>query len=323
VSKAAKALNINILPVLVLVWVMPVGVAQDAGRERDKPSAANALTAISAPDNDFSIEDDPKGKRVAVPDPVAKVIHLLAEAAFEEWKKEGDTFEKWQKEFNRPISADGLVGPIFRIMASDERSLFVFRREEPYGLSFYFFIMFDPRTGAVTKDPPSICGKWMDGFVIGPALLERPILQKPLASFLDLDRDGKLELVVQEQVHNGTLYNAVVYHYFRVLPDLSLRRALALETRFRIPDPAVEIRIIRTVRAIGKNTLRLNAVLEWENGRVKRRRLGYAILSRPRVDSPFQVVAKRVLGPRYREWLITACDDTTDNHFLRDGCSNY
>src|SRR5262249_16311499 len=117
---------------------MPVGVAQDAGRERDKPPAAKALTAVSTPDNDFSIEEDPKGKRVAVRDPVAKVIHRLAEAAFEQWKKGGDTFEKWQKEFNRPISADGLVGPIFRIMASDERSLFVFKREEPYGLSFYF-----------------------------------------------------------------------------------------------------------------------------------------------------------------------------------------
>jgi hypothetical protein len=224
-----------------MILVMPVGVAQDAGRERDKPSAANALTAVSTPDNDFSIEDEPKGKRVAVPDPVAKVIHRFAETAFQEWMKEGDTFEKWQKEFNRPVSADGLVGPIFCIMAPDERSLFVFRRDEPYGLSFYFFIMFDPRTGAVTEDPPSICGKWMDGFVIGPSLIERPILRKPLVSFLDLDRDGKLELVVQEQVHNGTLYNAVVYHYFRVLPDLSLFRALALETRLRIPDPAVEI----------------------------------------------------------------------------------
>jgi hypothetical protein len=82
-------------------------------------------------DNDFSIEEDPKGERVAVPDPVAKVIHRLAEAAFEEWKKEGKVFENWQKEFNRPISADGFVGPVFRIRASDERSLFVFRREEP------------------------------------------------------------------------------------------------------------------------------------------------------------------------------------------------
>ena len=321
-SKAAKTLNINLLPVLVLVWVMPVGVAQDAGRERDKPSAANALTAISTPDNDFSIEEDPEGERVAVPDPVAKVIQGLAEAAFEEWKKEGEDFEKWQKEFNRPISAYGLVGPIFRIMASNERSLFVFRREEPYGLSYYFFIMFDPRTGAVTKDPPSICGKWMDGFVIGPALIERPILRKPLVSFLDLDRDAKLELVVQEQVHNGNLYNAVVYHYFRILPDLSLRRALALETRFRTPDPAVETRIIRTVKAIGKNTLRLNAVLETGNRRVKRRFLGYAILRRPRVDSPFRVVVKRALDPKDREWLITACDLTPDNHFLRDGCLN-
>ena len=31
VSKAAKTLNIILLPALVLVWVTPVGVGQDAG----------------------------------------------------------------------------------------------------------------------------------------------------------------------------------------------------------------------------------------------------------------------------------------------------
>lgn len=321
--QATKTLNVSLLLALLLVGMTPAGVTQDNARQRGESSTSLVLTAVSMPDNDFSIAEDPQGERVAVPEPVAKVIRRLAETAFEEWRKEGEAFENWQKDRNRPISADGFVGPVFRITATDERSLYVFRREEPFGLSFYFFIMFDLRTGAITKDPPSICGKWMDGVERGPFLIERPFLHKPLASFLDLDRDGKPELVVQEQVHNGTLYNAVVYHYFRVLPGLSLSRSLALETRFSIPDTEEETRIIRTVKAVGKNTLRLNAVLETEDGRVKRRLLGYAILSRPRVNSPFRVAARRILNRQYREWLITACDDTTDNRFLRDGCSNY
>lgn len=79
----------------------------------------------------------------------------------------------------------------------------------------------------------------MDGVTGGP------FLRKPLASFLDLDRDGKPELVVQEQVHNGTPYNAVVYNYFYILSDSSLRRFLARETRFSIPGMGQESWIIR------------------------------------------------------------------------------
>jgi hypothetical protein len=62
-------------------------------------------------------------------------------------------------------------------------------------------ILFNPATGALTKDPPKVDVKstqmfgWKD-----------PLLEKPLISLADLRGNHRRQIVVEERVHNGTMY---------------------------------------------------------------------------------------------------------------------
>jgi hypothetical protein len=180
------------------------------------------------------------------------------------------------------------------------RDLYVFHLREPGGNDSYYFFLYDPRTRAVTDRPPSIYAKWMQGDWGAP-------LEKPIISFHDLDGDGAPELVVQEGVHNGTRYNAVIYHYFRMAPDLSLQRILALETRLH--DLYTEDEggvILRSVKRSGPDELQLTAVLRKPGAAGSPERLGEVTIRRAKEEEPYQVVARRVFNEKYRGLLVSA-----------------
>ena len=146
-------------------------------------------------------------------------------------------------------------------------------------------------------------------------------LEKPFVSFDDLDQDGQPELVVEERVHNGTMYNAVVYHYFKINPDLSLLRLLALETR--LIDLFSEDKggtIVRKITKLGPNRIKVVAMLQIPNQEPQN--LGEVILSRQNSGAPYQVLSRHPINYDYEELLITASEEDEDK-FLRNGYDFY
>jgi hypothetical protein len=144
------------------------------------------------------------------------------------------------------------------------------------------------------------------------------LLQPPLISFQDLGRDGHPELVVQERVHNGTVYNAVVYHYFHIAADLSLRHILALEARVvDIDSPREEGLIIRAVTVHSPGEV---LVETWIQGSSSSRleKVGEAALRRTTAVAPFRVVERRAVNARYQAMLITV-SGRDDDDFLAKG----
>lgn len=136
--------------------------------------------------------------------------------------------------------------------------------------------------------------------------------------------DGKEELITQERVHNGTMYNAVMYHYFQIGSDLSLRRILARETRlldlFTESDGGV---IERSPEFVSPLEVKLTVVLKRMRGSVPVERLGEVILRRTNPNGSFQVAERRVFNAKYADLLVTAFGPEAENSILSEGYRGY
>ena len=198
----------------------------------------------------------------------------------------------------------------YRMVIAERRQLFVANLYAGPGAQYFYLIVYDPKTGALTKAPPRTSSRWMDD--------ERG-LSEPLVSRADVFRDGNRQIVLEQRVHNGTMYNAVIYHYFAVGPHLELTRVLARETNVLAPWPA-DGRYVREITKLAPRRLRLETFQE-RPGRTKgREAIGYVILQSPHVNAPFRVVKRHAFGPGAHIGLVTCTDEApTDDTFLREG----
>jgi hypothetical protein len=260
------------------------------------------------PDNDVRLDDDkrPPGQSGKIPDQVLSKIRTLAAQAL----------RKIEAPDPYPGECEDLYGKIFRISTAPGLYLYAAEISPVSPIKLLFLILFDPATGALTKDPPRIEMKstqifgWKD-----------PLLRQPLISLAGLPINQSRQIVVEERVHNGTMYNAVVYNYFEVGPDLSLTRVLAFEPRaYSIGKQ--EGLIVRTLQSIGPNQQRLESSLETNAAPHQRQDLGYVILERAGPGHPFQVKERHPKSRNNDSILVTysgAMNPGADDKFLREG----
>jgi len=304
------------IPFVIGVLMPWAGVEASPASEKTaqcRPSVRpSKLTGIVRPDNDFTADDAPEGDQVGVPTAVAEKIHALVR----------DLYRKIEADHEAAChyGIQDLYGPIFRINAPKNRALYAFKRRYMLGIGFYDFILFDPSTGRVTPKPPSIYAKWMKAH-------DDDLIVKPLVSFDDVDLDGKQEVVVEERVHNGTVYNAIVYHYFRVGQDASLNPILAVETNAIDLLKAQEgWLLVREVRKLGPGQLKLETYSQLGDAASQRAKLGEVILTTAKAGQPFKVAERHAIDPRYEGALITVSSDESnpdENEFLLNGYTFY
>jgi len=148
--------------------------------------------------------------------------------------------------------------------------------------------------------------------------MESTLLCRPFVHFFDVNLDGQTELVVQEIVRNGTMYDAAIYYYYHVTADMDLMPLLALEAR--VVDLYSDERglIVRTLDRLGSNQLQVNVALEDPAGTPHHRELGTVILKAKDSTSPFEVVQKSIRVSRYADCLLTA-SGIEDRSFLKEG----
>jgi len=214
------------------------------------------------------------------------------------------------------VTCSRLFGPVYRVTGFGRRWLFVDEAHGSVGWSAFVLVLFDPDTGEATTQPPLVGSRWMND------LRPRDVqLKLPIVSTGNLLGGPDLDVVVQEQVHNGTLYNGVIYHHFEVGPHLSLTPALALETR--VADPMdVHVQYVRTLRPLAPNRLRLDLFQTSDHG--KRVLLGNATLVRDGLGKPFKIIGRYATNRKRIGGLITFCDSSKDDgRFLREGCDFY
>ncbi len=199
----------------------------------------------------------------------------------------------------------------FRVGAPEGLDLLVCKISASYGVSWIFFILHDKRSGSITESPPFIFGKWMEAFGDAPM---RAI------SFEDIDGDGFPELVAKERVHNGTMYNAMLYRYYRIdAGSLALQQIFVRETDLLdlwTEDDGGYIR--RELEHQPGGRLKLNVWLFFEKGGKPGVRLGEIAFRRPSPSAPYAIESRLCLAPAYEAILLTA-SGFDDAEFLKDG----
>src|SRR5262249_9217713 len=127
-----------------------------------------------------------RGKPVGVPKPVRAYIDKQVEIGFETLAKAVGN--------NSDLSIRDLYGPTQRFSVPAGKLLYIFKLNWGFGISHQFLILFDPKTGVITSEPPKIFSKWTDNFapeLFHPKRRFWRLLRQPLLKFVDIDGDGK------------------------------------------------------------------------------------------------------------------------------------
>jgi hypothetical protein len=133
-------------------------------------------------------------------------------------------------------------------------------------------------------------------------------------------------VVVEERAHNGNVYNAAVYRYFDIGPDLKLTNVLALETRVLDPFPPSDGKLMRTLTRIDATHQRIDQV--YVDGK-KRISGGYAILASEGPGRPFHVAErhgiKKTVSPAFEisSSTLISLSEEEDDEFLKQGHGLY
>jgi hypothetical protein len=266
--------------------------------------------ALATEDNDIRIagDDRPSGKPVPMPLPVVQQIRNEAKAVLA--RVPAGTADD--------LTCKDLLPDTYRISEQQGRQLFVAHVYVGLDIGYFCFILYDPATGKVTQHPPEMSAKWTEGFGAKDELMKPPFV-----STADLFRNRQPQIVFEERVHNGDVYNAVIYHYFAVGPDLSLIRILALETRLLALDPNDGL-FVRELTHVSDFRLRLDTFKVDKKGSSKRTELGYVLLGSSSPDTPFHVLERHPVDPKKFDCLVTCMDESPgEDAFLRKGNTFY
>jgi hypothetical protein len=295
-----------------LAWVILLAallVPRDCWAARIDGSSCTPAGFVTA-DNDIRLDNDrrPAGKPIALPTAVSNKVRAIMVKTLA-----GDP------ELGDGLTCDALEESVYRVAGVGRPDLYVASVALPVGPSFFFLLLYDPASGALTESPPRIGSKWPQLFGA-----QDPLVRIPLVSQTDLFHDGHHQIVFEERVHNGTVYNAVIYHYFDIGPQLKLTRILARETRvLGLIDGNIEY--TREFRPLSGDQLRLELYETTPKRNKHPKLLGYSILKRAGPECVFQVSERHPApGVAANAALVTDCDSSgSDDIVLRDGCDFY
>jgi hypothetical protein len=291
----------------VLVLLGAGLIAASTAAAAPSPSTCHP-TALVTTDNDIRLKHDdrPPGKPIAIPPTVAGRLHAAA----------ATSLSQVDVQVTDGLTCAALFPSIYRLTAPEQRDLYVADISVGSGVEFFYLIVYDPTSGAVTRDPPRIAAKWSQSFGAADQLVTRPFV-----SAFDLFQDRHREIVFEERVYNGTAYNAVVYHYFRVGPKLELTPVLAVEARVVALKPPDKI-FVREFAQLTPTRLRLSLLGVPRDPAAHARPLGYVILESPSAGLPFHVTERHSGDVIPSEALVTFNEKPPgDDIFLREGYS--
>lgn len=118
-------------------------------------------------------------------------------------------------------------------------------------------------------------------------------------------------LVVEEQTHNGNVYNAAVYRYFEIAKDMSLTQVLAVEARAILFSETTE----RNAALLTPNRVRIDVSTRSPR---KWGAKGSVLLERAHTGEPFHVARRMPARGTAAHGLLTYCDSAkNDDEFLR------
>lgn len=287
----------------VVCLLAAVGTAYAESTPRPEPLEYHAVPdwAKAPLDSAFTAEseatlysDVSAPEKEPLPAEVAASIHKIVQDGYHGY------IEIVKEHGGRYLPMAALYGPVFRLKAPNALNLYVFTlyplgHHVTWG-EWYYFLLFDPGSRKVTRNP----------FSMPTSFKQSSLFCEPLVHFLDVNLDGRPELVIERTARNGTMYDAAIYHYFHVTEDMDLKLLMALEARVVDLFSGESGLVVRTFECLGKNRIKIDVHLQDPAGTPHHPRVGTAILEAKDRTSAFQVVEKNIRAARYAGALLTA-----------------
>lgn len=155
---------------------------------------------------------------------------------------------------------------------------------------------------------PFFYGKWIDENNYD---INNRWLTKPLVSYHDINGDNKKELVLKEQVHNGSVYDAVIIHYLNVNESLEIKDIIHLETIARINNDSQNY--IERIPEFKANDLRLLSLLKSIKDKSTYDTLGLTTFE---MSPMIKIKNIKVLNGKFKDLLITSSSENNDTILL-------
>ena len=285
----------------------------------DAPSASTAVLAHKAivpMDNDILPDVDNRAPTTPVPNELVKTFSNIVSDAYDSYAKDNPDCLKSIDECG--LDKASMFGRTYLLDGPGRNQLYVFVLNGLYGQTQYYFFLYSPITHRFTDKPASIYGKWLDGFYgdkDGPQLLKSPFVE-----FKDVGKETFL--VVEDYAHNGSVYNAAVYRYFRIGKDLSLKQILALEARaiWSFGDDDSAGLLLRELKFIDAKSAVITTYLQPYKVGSPRRLVGHVKIGSSGDGMPFKVLERWPADDSMlKDTLITVNSDENDDDFLSQG----
>jgi hypothetical protein len=244
------------------------------------------LSAIKRTDNSFVTYNDSTSIRAKVPLMVQKKINSFI--ARRSLSKTHDLIRE------RPL--------IFEVHYDNSTSIYVVKYTFMFTI-FYQFIGLDLKSSAITETPPAIIGTYLEnneeGFEAGGHLISGKMIK-----FKDINNDGRVEVLTQERVHNGTAYNATITHIYLFDEKMRFNTYLCIESKMIYePNNCVITRVLKN------DTLVCNITCNNKT----------SIIGTVKLDlKRKKIIAKNVFQAEYKDYLITG-GAVKENDFLLKG----
>ncbi|TKG88129.1 hypothetical protein EYV94_27580 [Puteibacter caeruleilacunae] len=216
-----------------------------------------------------------------------------------------DEIQSFQKRGEKILVQENLdITLIFKIRYTSRISVYVVKSESQNEI-VYRLIAFDNKTKLYSKTTPIINGKWMENNEAGfnP---KYKLLRKPLISFSDIDGDDRNEILMKERVHNGSIYNAVICHYYSIDNFMNLKELICIESRYVCP---FENCIVN--RSFKNDTI----ISEIRDGKEKLRIIGKVKIT---FSDSVEMGRKFSYDEKYEDLLVTG-SGISEELFLKEG----
>jgi hypothetical protein len=190
---------------------------------------------------------------------------------------------------------------VYRLSAPHGRSLYVNISAAPTRPEHFDLVLFDPSNEKVSPQLLRLTARWSLGREGPVSLSDQPV------TWLDLYDNDNPVLVFETIGHNGTTYNAAIFHYLYVGSRLELRPVLARETALMGEKGD---RYMRKLSPVGNGVWKLTTTHELPGK--PETDLGYALIESPRPGTPFRILELHPRDQENRDRLISAWGSTNE-----------
>jgi len=202
-------------------------------------------------------------------------------------------------------------GNIFRIKYNDIYDLYAYELKWDFGINYIYFFLYNKNNGKIIDSFQPCYTKWIGAY-----------LDKPFVYFRDIDMDSENEIFIKEQTHNGTMYNAVIEHIYKINSDNVIKLfTYESKTMLMFGDEGNNTDIFRFIIPISNNQINIEAYFGDMNNK---RNIKFGTITLIKADKFYNLLTidYNFKNTEYAGAIYSGADEDI-NDFIKNGYKVY